>query len=81
MTSNKAGLTKIICVLVFGLATITDSSPIECGVYSVIYIALYFNDLTDELNTANKGVRCRGQIVAVLYYADDIAILSEDTEG
>ena len=65
---------------------VTDDFNIDCSVRqgdptSPTLFSLYVNDLIDELNASNNGVRCGDMSVAALFYADDVVVLSETAKG
>lgn len=79
---NKDSLTS--CVRINGY--VTDTFQISCGVrqgdpLSPTLFSIYVNDLIDEINQAEQGVKCGGVTVSALFYADDIVVMSESPHG
>ncbi len=44
---------------------------------SPILFDLFINDIADELRRLNFGIKCGKQKIALLMFADDIALLAE----
>ena len=72
------------CVSVNGY--LTAEFPCEYGVrqgdtLSLILFGLYINDLAEELNKTNKGIKLEDNLeINSLLYADDLVIVSESEE-
>ena len=58
---------------------------VECGlrqgcILSPLLCSLYVNSLVSKLKEAEVGVRCGGQLISALLYADDAVIFAENEE-
>ena len=79
---DKAGLRSCIRLNEF----VTDSFNISAGVrqgdpLSPTLFSIYVNDLITELNRTGRGVRCGNMNISALFYADDIVVMSETSQG
>ena len=50
-------------------------------ILSPLLFSLYINSLVTKLKEEGVGVKCRGQLISVLLYADDTVILAEDEKS
>ena len=46
-----------------------------------MFFSIFINDLAEEIRQANAGIYMGGYQVALLMYADDIALISSSVEG
>ena len=64
----------------------SEPFKVTCGlrqgcILSPLLFSLYINSLITKLKEAGVGVKCRGQLISVLLYADDAVILAEDEKS
>lgn len=63
----------------------TEWFDVTCGlkqgcILSPLLFNLYVNDLIDDMKQSGYGVNIGGESLAILLYADDIAISAESAE-
>ena len=65
--------------------SLTDWFPFDIGVkqswiLSPVLFAMYINDLTIAIKNLGKGVTIGTEKISILFYADDIVLISESEE-
>ena len=78
----KAVYTDVSCEVKVGEGR-SEPFKITCRlrqgcILSPLLFSLYINSLVTKLKEAGVEVKCRGQLISVLLYADDAVILAED---